>query len=277
MIRPPEGASAWRYVQQKKRSRTRLIPLDSDNGEEEICPGLDGPNLQLSIRPKQRDTMTVGELVGRVTPLKLELPLFGEDALPRAARNEYGVCRYTISTPAPREPGLIGRMLGRLFPGSERGKPEAQFKSFTQLYADGEMWLVDLTALQLAGRQEDERCIPPGVESRFVAILDRARASLRHLGMAEPYEVVATILGIGDCVLPLMNSRGELTGKRTPKTDAITITRELSVEAKGDSSLSCLMELFEALWESMHSVRPDFYNALATQPGPPPAEMPDTS
>lgn len=110
---------------------------------------------------------------------------------------------------------------------------------------------------------EEVRLIAPDIEARFVSILERARATLRLLKMDEPYVVVATILGIGGRVLPLVNEHGEMTGKNTPETDKIEIKKEFSIENESHASLDCLMPLFDALWESTHSKRPSHYNLLA--------------
>ena len=254
--------AAWRYVEQSKAWRTRLIRLDS--GEEEQCPRLMGPKLQLSIRPQRRTSIKVGELVERMERLQLELPLFGKNALAKLARNEYGVCRYVVDTPTPVKPSLPRRIADRVLPGRWTVKQEPTYDAFTQIYPDGEMWLVDYDALRFPIDVEI-RTIVPDVEARFVSILDQARATLRLLGMHEPYEVVATILGIGSRVLPLMDEDGELTGKHTPGTDEVEIRRELSVGSESERSLDCLMPLFDALWESLHSKRPDYYNRLAAR------------
>lgn len=259
-----QEAPDWKCIEHEKRSTTRLIRLDSANGQEERCSRLSGPNLQLSIRPRQRHSMTVSELVGRLEQLKLELPLFGGETSSRLARNEYGVCRYTVDKPIQVKSSLLGRFAGKFFAGDGEDASELSFDAFTQMYPDGEMWLVDCVALRLS-ESEEERLIAPDIESRFVSILDRARTTLRRLGMTEPYDVVATILGVGSRALPMMDDRGELTGRCTPKTDKIEIKRELAVEKAGDISLDCMMPLFETLWESVHSVRPDYYNVLATQ------------
>jgi hypothetical protein len=74
-----------------------------------------------------------------------------------------------------------------------------------------------------------------------------------------------TILGIGGRVLQLMDERGELTGKHTPATDEIEITKEIFIENESDASLDCLMPLFDALWESVHRKRPDYYDLLAVR------------
>jgi hypothetical protein len=256
--------AAWKSADQRSASVTRLIRLDSLGGEEEACPRLTGPKLELSIRPRRRKSMKVWELVDRLDQLKLELPLFGRDTSSRLARNEYGVCRYVVNTPAPTKPSLARQIADRVLPGQWVVEPEPSYDAFTQIYPDGEMWLVDCAALRWP-IDEEIRPINPDIEQQFVSILDRARAALRHFGSAEPYDVVATILGIGSRVLPLMDKRGGLTGRYTPKTDEIEITSEFSVENELDASLDCLMPLFDALWESVHSKRPSYYDQLAVQ------------
>lgn len=254
--------AAWKCAEQSNAWRTRLIRLDS--GEEELCPRLTGPNLQLSIRPRRRTSIKVGELVERVEQLQLELPLFGKNAPTKLARNEYGVCRYVVDTPEPIRPSLPRRIADRVLPGRWIVKQEPTYDAFTQIYPDGEMWLVDYDALRPSS-DDEIRPIVPDIEARFVSILDQARATLRLLGMNEPYEVVTTILGIGRRVLPFMGEDGELSGKHTPRTEEGVIKKELSVASESDTSLDCLMPLFDALWESLHSKRPGYYNRLAVQ------------
>lgn len=253
--------TAWNCTQHGNAFETRLIRLDID--EEERCPRLTGPKLQLSIRPQRRKTMNVGELVERLEQLQLELPLFGQDTSARVARNEFGVCRYVANTTAPTKASTARKIADRILPGKWITEPEPRFDYFTQIYPDGEMWLVDFDALRSSMEDEEYRLIVPDVEARFVSILDRARATLRHFKMNEPYEVVAIILGIGGRVLPLMDERGELTGKCTPETDKIEITKDIFIKNESDSSLGCLMPLFDALWESVYRKRPDYYNLLA--------------
>jgi len=208
--------------------------------------------------------MKLGELVERFEQLQLELPLFGQDTSAGVARNEFGVCRYVANTTAPAKASTARKIADRILPGKWIAEPEPRYDSFTQIYPDGEMWLVDYDALQ-SSMDEEFRLIVPDVEARFVSILDRARATLRHFKMNEPYEVVATILGIGGRVLQLMDERGELTGKHTPATDEIEITKEIFIENESDASLDCLMPLFDALWESVHRKRPDYYDLLAVR------------
>ena len=254
--------TVWKCTEHSKAFETRLIRLDSD--EEERCPRLTGPKLQLSIRPQRRNSMKLGELVERFEQLQLELPLFGQDTSAGVARNEFGVCRYVANTTAPAKASTARKIADRILPGKWIAEPEPRYDSFTQIYPDGEMWLVDYDALQ-SSMDEEFRLIVPDVEARFVSILDRARATLRHFKMNEPYEVVATILGIGGRVLQLMDERGELTGKHTPATDEIEITKEIFIENESDASLDCLMPLFDALWESVHRKRPDYYDLLAVR------------
>jgi hypothetical protein len=255
--------TVWKSAEQRSASATRLIRLDG-HGNEEVCPRLTGPKLELAIRPRGRKSMKVGELVDHLDRLKLELPLFGRDASSRLARNERGVCRYVVNTPTAEKPSLARKIADRVLPGQWIATPKPTYEAFTQIYPDGEMWLVDCAALRRS-MDEDIRAISPDIEQRFVSILDRARMALRLFGSTEPYDAVATILGIGNRVLPLMDEQGGLTGKYTPKTDAIEITREFFVENESDASLDCLMPFFDALWESVHSKRPDYYDQLASR------------
>jgi len=256
--------AVWASDRQRTASATRLIRLDGIANEEEVCPRLPGPKVEFCIRPRRRTSMKVSQLVDRLDQLKLHLPLFGRHTSSRLARNEYGVCRYVVNTPVPTKPGLARQIADRVLPGRWIAEPEPTYDAFTQLYPDGELWMVDCAALRWP-IDDEFRPISPDIEQRFVSTLDRARAALRLYGSAEPYEAVATILGIGRRVLPLMDERGGLTGTHTPQTDEIEIIKEFSIEKESDASLACLMPLFEGLWESLHTKRPRHYDQLASQ------------
>ncbi|MFM0111708.1 dsDNA nuclease domain-containing protein [Paraburkholderia nemoris] len=261
---PPATDSTrdWLNEEHYRRFPTNVVQIGRDHGGSSVeWPRCIAPNIQLCIRPLHNDAeLKTDRLHAELASGRLKLPLFSPLSGAALGRNKWGVANYVLRTQDKPAKGKSRQFFERLgWPAQPPGEPD--LIAFTQLYDTGTAWFVDSLTLELR-ESEHQRTIPPHIERNFVATLSDARSLLHGLGIAYPYEVRATLRGIGNCRLAMLDSSGEPSGLLTHVSEETTVERTVVVQNETCSSLEALRPFFDDLWKSALTPRPAYYDGL---------------
>lgn len=223
-----------------------------------------GPQFILALRPRApAEPRLIDLLEDKFGSDPDTLPTFLPSSSKVTARIKNGLCSYQLWTKPARSITTCQKVLS-IFSARFRPAERRCFAMFTYLGSNGEIWLSYAFRLKSGYRNnEGVQPLPSHIEQLFATALDNARGVMRVLGEKGTYEGMAYVGGgIRNSVLQLLGEDGVPTKRTTSPCDKTSIRTNFVIPADEMPSGRALQPFFEALWESLRTRRPLYYDHL---------------
>lgn len=258
---------SWKYdgIFRRTRDPIRIVPRGTTEVQK-LDSRPNGPQIYLALRPTgQKKIVSVDAMEENFHPEYNPLPTFTMGSNIQIARTKDGLCAYELWTMPASKPTGFQRFLSFF---SENYVPTSSLHCISSTYLQNDGEILMSYAFRLKSGYGDDRLsqevpIPFDVEQIFASALDSARSALRVFGVNEPFEGIASICGgVYGCAIPLVDNAGNLTGEMSSTTADIEIEKEFVVASADITSHRVLRPFYLAMWESLHTKRPAYYDNL---------------